>query len=151
LREMKKHRVFAPPFLRHGKVVVAQTAMILHYLGPRLKLAPKGEAARLRLHQQQLTITDWLVEAHDTHPPIGGGLYYEEQKAEALRRAGDFRKNRLAKFMDYFETVADEPFSYVSLSLFQMIEGLRYAFPMTMKKMEPRYPRLMALHGETAK
>ena len=147
LQAMHRNSVFAPPFLKHGKTVVAHTAMILHYLGPRLKLAPKGEAARLRLHQHQLTISDWLVEVHDTHHPVGNGLYYEEQKAEALRRAQDFRKNRLAKFMGHFETVADEPFSYVHLSLFQMIEGLRYAFPVTLKKIEPRYPRLMALHG----
>jgi glutathione S-transferase len=146
LREMGKGGVFAPPFLRHGKLVIAQTAMVLYYLAPRLKLAPKSEAARLKLHEQQLTITDWLVEVHDTHHPIGGGLYYEEQKAESLRRALDFRKNRLAKFMGYFETVADEPFSYVSLSLFQMIEGLRYAFPMTMKSIEKKYQKVVDLH-----
>jgi len=138
LKAMKKHRVFAPPFLVHGKTVVAQTALILHYLGPRLGLAPKAEAARLRLHQLQLTITDFLVEAHDTHHPIANSLYYEEQKEESLRRARLFRKQRIAKFLGYFETHATLPFSYVSLSLFQVMEGLQYAFPNTMKKMRFR-------------
>ena len=102
MKVMGRHHVFAPPFLVHGKVVVAQTANVLFYLGPRLGLAPKSEAARLWLHQQSLTIADWLVEVHDTHHPIGSGLYYEEQKREARRRAADFRDNRLPKFLRYF-------------------------------------------------
>jgi glutathione S-transferase len=145
-KAMAKHGVFAPPFLRHGKLVVAQTAMILHYLGPRLELAPKNEAARLRLLQLQLTISDFLVEVHDTHHPVGSGLYYEDQKAESLRRAKDFRENRLPKFLKYFEQQPDGKFSYVNLSLFQVIEGLRYAFPATMQKM--RYPKLAKNHAQ---
>lgn len=146
---MTKHQVFAPPFLVHGKVVVAQTANILFYLGPRLRLAPKGEAGRLWLHQQQLTIADWVVEVHDVHHPIGSGLYYEDQKREARRRAADFRDHRLPKFLRYFETLErPRAFTYLELSLFQMVEGLRYAFPRTMKKM--RYPNLQALHDKVA-
>jgi glutathione S-transferase len=38
---------FAPPFLKAGKLVIAQTANILFYLGRRLNLAPKTEANRL--------------------------------------------------------------------------------------------------------
>jgi len=146
LKKLKQHQVFAPPFLCHGKVVVAQTALILHYLGPRLGLAPRAEAARLRLLQLQLTITDFLVEVHDTHHPIANSLYYEDQKEESLRRARLFREQRIAKFLGYFETHATLPFSYVSLSLFQVMEGLQYAFPKTMKKMS--YPKLTALHGK---
>jgi glutathione S-transferase len=138
---------FAPPFLRAGELVIAQTAMILHWLGPRLGLAPKAEAARLWLHQQQLTISDWLVEVHDTHHPIGSELYYEDQKPEARRRAQDFRENRLPKYMDYFERLErGRTITYVELSLFQMIAGLRYAFPRTMEALEPKYPGLVALH-----
>src|SRR5947209_9813349 len=150
-RALKK-RPFAPPFLRAGELVIAQTALVLHWLAPRLALAPKSEAARLWLHQQQLTIADWLVEVHDTHHPIGSGLYYEDQKAEALRRAADFRDNRLPKFLRYFETLErPKALSYVELSLFQMIEGLRYAFPATMSAMERRIPKLIALHERVAK
>lgn len=144
MKVMSRHHVFAPPFLVHGKVVVAQTANVLFYLGPRLGLAPKSEAGRLWLHQQSLTIADWLVEVHDTHHPIGSGLYYEEQKREARRRAADFRENRLPKFLRYFETLErPRTFTYLDLSLFQMVEGLRYAFPNAMKRL--RYPRLAAL------
>jgi glutathione S-transferase len=134
LKKLKQYDVFAPPFLKHGKLVIGHTALILHYLGPRLGLAPKAEAARLALHQQQLTITDFLVEVHDTHHPIASSLYYEDQQAEALRRAKLFREQRIPKFLGYFETQATRPFSYVSLSLFQVMEGLQYAFPNTMKK-----------------
>jgi glutathione S-transferase len=138
---------FAPPFLRAGELVIAQTAMILHWLAPRLGLAPKAEAPRLWLHQQQLTISDWLVEVHDTHHPIGSELYYEDQEPEARRRAQDFRENRLPKYMDYFERLErGRTITYVELSLFQMIEGLRYAFPRTMAALEPKYPGLVAVH-----
>jgi glutathione S-transferase len=134
LKKLRQFRVFAPPFLEDGKVVVAQTALILHYLGPKLRLAPKAEAGRLRLLQLQLTITDFLVEVHDTHHPIANSLYYEEQKTEALRRTKLFRESRIPKFLGYFETHATLPFSYVSLSLFQVMEGLDYAFPEAMRK-----------------
>src|SRR3954451_20643658 len=132
---------FAPPFLRAGELVIAQTALILHWLAPLLGLAPKSEAGRLWLHQQQLTISDWLGGGQHTHHPIGSGLYYEDQKSESLRLPADFRENRLRKFMDYFERLNRwRNITYVELSLFQVIEGLRYAFPRTMAALEPEYP-----------
>jgi len=146
---------FAPPFLKAGKLIIAQTANILLYLGPRLDLVPKNEASRLWAHQLQLTIADWVSEVHDTHHPIGGGLYYEEQKAEAKRRTADFTAERLPKFFDYFEQILKhnpsesllgKKVSYVDLSMFQMIAGLRYAFPRAMARFEPKYRRLVALH-----
>ncbi|HEX7053134.1 MAG TPA: glutathione S-transferase [Burkholderiales bacterium] len=150
-KEMARRHIFAPPFLVHGRLAVAQTANILFYLGPRLGLAPKNEAARLWLHQQQLTIADWLAEVHDTHHPIGSGLYYEAQKREALRRAADFRARRLPKFLRYFETLPrPRGTTYLDLSLFQMIEGLRYAFPRTLRRLEGGIPKLLALHERVA-
>src|SRR5205085_11594340 len=80
---------FAPPFLRAGKRLIGQTANILLYLGGRHGLAPRDDAGRLWVHQLQLTIADLVVEAHDTHHPVGSGLYYEEQKPESKRRAKD--------------------------------------------------------------
>src|SRR5882672_2712420 len=96
---------FAPPFLKAGDRVIAQTANILLYLGARHALAPRDEAGRLWVHQLQLTIADLVVEAHDTHHPIGGTFYYEDQKKEARRRAADFRAERMRKFLGYFERV----------------------------------------------
>jgi glutathione S-transferase len=139
-------RAFAVPYLKAGKLLIPQTANILLYLGPRLGLAPKNDAARLRLHGQQLTIADWLVEVHDTHHPIASSLYYEDQKREAKRRAKIFLAERLPKFMAYFARETEPRFSYVHLSLFQMIEGLRYAFPRAMKRMERKYPAMVKLH-----
>jgi glutathione S-transferase len=143
-------QAFAPPFLRAGKLIIPQTANILLYLGPRLALAPKAEGERLRLHGLQLTIADWLAEVHDTHHPIASGLYYEDQKREAKRRAKIFLAERLPKYLRYFEREADAKFSYLHLSLFQMIEGLRYAFPRAMKKLEKKFPRLVKLHDRVA-
>jgi glutathione S-transferase len=148
---MPEHReAFAPPFLKAGRLIIPQTANILLYLGARLGLAPKNEAQRLRLHGLQLTIADWLAEVHDTHHPIASSLYYEDQKREARRRAAIFRAERLPKFMRYFERALDERFSYVHLSLFQMIEGLRYAFPNAMRRAEKRYRRLSRIHDRVA-
>jgi glutathione S-transferase len=144
-------QIFAPPFLRIGKRVIPQTANILFYLGDALKLAPRADAERLRLHGLQLTIADWLVEVHDTHHPIASSLYYEDQKREAKRRAGIFLTERLPKFLRYFERAVDERFSYVHLSVFQMVEGLRYAFPKAMRRAERQCPRLRAIHERVAK
>jgi glutathione S-transferase len=147
-RPAQHPEAFAPPFLKAGKLVIPQTANILFYLGPRLGLAPRSEARRLRLHAQQLTIADWLVEVHDTHHPIASSLYYEDQKREAKRRAGIFLSQRLPKFMRYFEHAVDDRFSYVHLSLFQMIEGLRFAFPRAMRK--ARFRRLYRIRDRVA-
>ncbi len=156
-----KRPPFAPPFLKAGKQVIGQTANILLYLGPRLGLAPKSEADRLWVQQLQLTIADWLVEVHDTHHPIAGGLFYEDQKPEAKRRTVDFVSERLPKFLAYFERVlarnparsgwlAGRSASYADLSLFQMIAGLRYAFLRAMARLERNTPRLAALHERVA-
>ena len=66
----------APPFLKDGKRVVAQTSAILAYLGPRLGLVPKTEAAQFEALAIQLTIADLVAEVHDTHHPIAGSQYY---------------------------------------------------------------------------
>jgi glutathione S-transferase len=156
-----EHPPFAPPFLKAGKLLIAQTANILLYLGPRLDLVPKREASRLWAHQLQLTIADWVAEVHDTHHPIGGSLYYEDQKAEAKRRAADFTAERMPKYFGYFEQILKrngtgknyllgKNISYVDLSMFQMIEGSRYAFPRAMSRLQPKYPRLLALHDRVS-
>jgi glutathione S-transferase len=147
---------YSPPFLKAGAQVIAQTANILLFLGPRLGLVPKAESARLWAHQLQLTIADFVGEVHDVHHPIAVSLYYEEQKREAKRRARYFRDERVPKYLDYFENVlAANPrgkrhlvgasLTYADLSAFQFIEGLTYAFPRLMDRARRRYPLLMAL------
>ena len=150
---------YAPPFLKVGKEIIGQTALILFYLGPRLGLAPPDEAGRLWTHQLQLTITDLVVHIHDTHHPISGWLYYEEQKPAAKRRTADFWRHRVPKFLGYFERVLQRNggkhmvgrrLTYVDLSLFQIVEGLRYAFPKRMKRFERKVPLLIALHDRVS-
>jgi glutathione S-transferase len=155
------HPPFAPPFLKDGEVLLAQTANILAYLGPRLGLEPKGETGALFTRQLALTIADLVNEAHDTHHPVGAGLYYEDQKAEAARRAAEFRSERIGKFLGYFERVlaanphADaflvgDSLTYADLGLFQVVEGLRYAFPRAMAAREAAWPKVIALHDRVA-
>jgi glutathione S-transferase len=150
---------FAPPFLKAGKQLIGQTANILLFLGGRHGLAPANEAGRLWTHQLQLTVTDLVQEVHDTHHPIANGLYYEEQKTEARRRSEDFLANRAPKYLGYFEAVlaggggrylVGRRLTYADLSMFQIIEGLRYAFPNAMKRIERKVPRLVALHDRVA-
>src|SRR5213593_5255223 len=149
---------FAPPFLKAGKLLISQTANILQFLAPRLGLVPKSEASRLWAHQLQLTIADWLYETSQTHHPIANVLYYEQQTDEAKKRAANFTSIRIPKFLGYFERILKQnakgrdfvfgkKVAYVDLSLFQMIEGLRYAFPKTMARLEPQHPRLVTLHN----
>lgn len=148
---------FAPPFLKAGRLVIAQTANILLYLGPRHGLAPKDEPGKLWTHQLQLTVADLVAEVHDTHHPVASGLYYEDQKKEARRRAADFLENRLPKFLGYFERVLTRnargeryvvgaKLTYIDLSMFQIVSGLSYAFPRAMAQAARKYRRLFALH-----
>jgi glutathione S-transferase len=156
---------FACPFLVDGKRVIAQTSAILLYLGPRLGLVGKSEADQLWTHQIQLTIADLVTEAHDVHHPLGGGLYYEDQKREALRRAAEFRKDRLLKFLGWFESILQRNrrntagrtphmvggrLSYADLSVFQAVEGLRYALPDATRKAMRKTPRVAQLHASVA-
>ena len=150
---------FAPPFLKAGDLMIGQTTNILMFLGRRHGLVPSSEAGLLWTHQLELTIADFLVEIHDTHHPIGSGLYYEEQKREARRRAQDFLRNRAPKFLGYFETVlarnksgflVGARLTTPDLSMFQIVEGLRFAFPRAIRKLERKSPRLVALHDRVA-
>jgi glutathione S-transferase len=153
---------FAPPFLRAGRQLIAQTANILLFLGERHGLAPRDAAGRLFTHQLQLTIADLIVEIHDVHHPIAAGMYYEDQKPESLRRAQDLRRNRLPKFLGYFERVLERNArrggwlvgaraTYADLSLFQVAAGLHYAFPVAMKRLARKHPRVMQLHDQVVK
>ncbi|WOB50274.1 glutathione S-transferase [Xanthomonas hydrangeae] len=149
---------FAPPFLKAGDTVVAQVAAILHCIGPQLKLVPESDAVPIQALQLQLTITDLVAEVHDTHHPIATGLYYQDQKAEAAKRAKDLRDNRLPKFLGYFEQVLQQAggihvlgtHSYVDLSLFQLISGLEYMFPKRMATLSTDLPGLKALQQRVA-
>jgi glutathione S-transferase len=152
---------FAPPFLTAGRVMVAQTANILQFLGGRHGLAPKDEAGRFWAQSLQLSVTDFVAEVHDTHHPIAAGSYYEDQKPQARRRSADFIRHRMPKFLGYFEKVlAQNPRSeryavgarltYVDLSLFQIVAGLTYAFPRAMRNGRRRYRRLYSLHDRIA-
>jgi glutathione S-transferase len=152
---------FAPPFLRDGEIVIGQTANILFYLGRRLGLAPRDEAGRLWAHQLQLTIADFVDEVHDTHHPIASSLYYEDQKEAARRRAADFTGARIAKYLGYFERVLQRNpkgerwllggrLTYPDLSLFQIVAGLRYAFPRALARLEADCGRVIAVHDRVA-
>lgn len=153
------HPPFAPPVLRAGRLLIGQTAAILLFLGDRHGLALKTESGRLWVHQIQLTLADLVAEAHDTHHPIASSLYYEDQKKEAARRAEGFRKERIPKFLSWCETVLERSggpwltgrrLTYADLSLFQVVEGLRFAFPKTMKRQERKLPRAVALREAVA-
>jgi glutathione S-transferase len=150
---------FAPPFLKAGKLVIGQAANILLYLGPRHGLAPKAEAGRLWVNQLQLTVADLVVEVHDTHHPLGVTLYYEDQRGPAKKRSGEFWNARVPKYLGYFERILNNSggafvtgrrLTYVDLSLFQIVEGLRYAFPKRMKAFERKIPGLVDLHDRVA-
>jgi glutathione S-transferase len=148
---------FAPPFLVDGDIVVGQTAAILLYLGPRLGLAGVGESDGLWTHQLQLTIADAVAEAHDTHHPISTGAYYEDQRDAAEQRAKAFRDERIPKFLGWFERVLQrnpagslhlvgDVLTYADLSLFQLVDGLHYAFPKATARALAKTPAVEKLH-----
>jgi glutathione S-transferase len=155
---------YAPPYLvakdGEGEIAIAQVAHILAWLTDRHDLGSGDPQTDLHLIQLQLTITDIVAEAHDTHHPLGGGLYYEDQKDAAAIAAKGFREERIPKYFDYFETALGvnsgpflraDGFSHVDTSLFQLVEGLRYAFPRRMAQIESDYPRIFACRDAVAK
>lgn len=153
---------FAPPFLVHGDFVIGQTAAILIYLGPRLGLVGKSEREVLWTHQLQLTIADAVAEAHDTHHPISVSLYYEDQKDAAMQKSADFCAHRIPKFLGWFEQVLErnaapgthlvgDQLSYADLSLFQLVEGLRYAFPKATARALSDTPLVTRLHDNVSR
>ena len=155
------HIPFAPPFLRDGDVIVSHTATILLYLGGRIGLAPADEDGRLWAHQIQLTITDIVKEVYNSHHPIDEDKWWYDQKEEAIARAAVFRRDRLPKFLGWFERIlAANPtgadhlvggsVTYADLSLFQLIEGLRFAFPRACERELAKLPRVTALHKAVA-
>jgi glutathione S-transferase len=159
--EELQHPPFAPPFLKAGELIIGQTVNILLYLGAHHGLAPADESGRLWAHQLQLTIADLVDEVHDTHHPIASSLYYEDQRREARARAADFLRSRAPKYLGYFERVLEHngagsghlvgaEFTYPDLSLFQVVAGLRYAFPRAMGRLEPQYRRVVAVHDKVA-
>ena len=153
---------FAPPFVKVGDAIVSQTANVLAFLAPRLRLIPPNDALRVEAHQIQLTLADLVNEVHDTHHPIAGGLYYQDQRGPAKRRARDFIDNRLPKYLGWLERIlarnkrsagrwlVGSERTYVDLSAFQVVEGLRYAFPRAMAGAEPSLPLLVALRDRVA-
>jgi glutathione S-transferase len=161
MRDMKTRvpEPFAPPYLVAGDLVIAQVAGILLWLGDAHGLAPADPTTRYAAHQVQLTIADMVAEVHDTHHPVELMSYYDDQKPEAARRAADFRKSRMPKFLGWFERALargdgdylfGSGWSYADLSLFQLVDGLRFAFPRRMATLERDVPRLAALHGRVA-
>jgi glutathione S-transferase len=160
MRESPSLEPFAPPFIKVGDQLIAQSANILAFLAPRLGLITSDEASRAAANQIQLTISDFVDEAHDVHHPIGSSLYYEDQKAESKRRAPVFIAERMPKFLGYFERVAQKnakgglvgsALSYVDLSMFHLLEGLKYAFPNAMARLAPKIPELRAIADGVAK
>jgi glutathione S-transferase len=153
---------FAPPFIRAGGAVVSQTANILAFLAPRLGLVPAGEALRAEAHQIQLTLADFVDEVHDTHHPIAGSLYYEDQKAAAKRRARHFVDERMPRYLGWLERVLERnrqsagqwlvgrERTYADLSVLQVVDGLRYAFPNAMAHLEPDVRRVVELRDRVA-
>lgn len=161
LMETAATPAFAPPFLRLGDRVVGQVAAILDWLGPQLGLAPNGDSDRAWLNQIQLTLADLVVEAHDTHHPVDLAAYYDDQKPEAARRAEGFRQHRIEKFLTWADTVLDRnpagaewlvgnATTYADLSLFQVVEGLTYAFPKATARVLAAKPRVVALRDRVA-
>jgi glutathione S-transferase len=144
---------FAPPFVKVGDLVIGQTANVLQFLAPRLGLVAPDETSRVHAHQLMLTVADLVAEVHDTHHPVASSLYYEDQKEEAVRSARIFLRERLPKYLGYFERLLGpnrELGSYVDLALFQLIAGLRYAFPRAMQRIQASLPGLVSLFDRVA-
>ncbi|WP_028965682.1 glutathione S-transferase [Sphingomonas phyllosphaerae] len=150
---------FAPPYLVADDVTVAQVADIVLFLQDRHGIGSQDAGMQYWLHQLQLTVADLIAEVHAVHHPVDPMAWYREQRDEAVRAAGQFRRKRIPKFLDHFEAalgaedgpfVAGAAWSGVDMALFQIVAGLRYMFPRRMAALAGDYPRLAALHDAVA-
>jgi glutathione S-transferase len=148
------HPMLAPPILERGTLRVSQTANILAWLGSSHGSWPETEEDQLHAMQLLLTVADLVAETHDTHHPIAVGLHYEDQKAAARARSEHFLRERLPKFLGHLEDVLDvnggvhmvgEATTVVDLAVFQVLEGLEYAFPRGFARASAATPKLHAL------
>ena len=159
--------VFSPPALRvpgagkDGKaLVISQTPNILFYLGERTGMAgpEDDEGAKYHVSQVALTALDLNNEIHDSHHPIAVAKYYEEQVDESKAKAQDVRENRLPKFFSYFQRVLQhnkasgggqgkylvgERISYADTTVWQILDGLFFAFPKEMEHLKKQFPDLV--------
>jgi len=153
----------APRMLKHGDLLIAQTANIALYLAPKLGLAgpEDDESAIFHINQLALTALDGLSDgAHDTHHPIATGAYYEDQKEEAKKKSKDYLENRIPKFLGYFERVLHGEASkggewlyggqltYADLVFWQCLDGVSFAFPKAVEglKKSGKYEKVFALY-----
>lgn len=149
---------FAPPILRVGDLVIGQTAVICEFLAERHGLAPDSEPGRLAARQLMLTLLDVVDEAHDTHHPLTSALAYEEQEEAAAVAGRAFAGERLPGWLDYLERIASKSdhwligdrATYVDLALFQLVEGLDYAFPRAMAAHASRADAVLAIRDRVA-
>lgn len=145
--------VFAPPILKAGELVLAQTPSICAWLAERHGLVADDVDIRATARTVDLTLHDILVEAHDTHHPLGVSRYYEEQKDEAQARSKTFREQRLPAWLAWIDRVRAAhggpwllgDFTYVDLTLFHLLDGLAYAFPRAWARASEPYVDLMGL------
>ena len=160
--EGTSHIPFAPPFLRDGGVIVSHAAAILLYPGradrTRANRRRTGAYGRTRYR----AITDIVAEVYNSHHPIDADKWFHEQKDAAIARAAVFRRDRMPKYsFGWFERLlAANPagvdhlvggfVTYADLSLFQLVEGLRFAFPLASERTLARLPRVTALHKAMA-
>jgi glutathione S-transferase len=148
---------FAPPILVDGGHAIAQVAAILDHVASTY--AGLSGLARTTALQHQLTLQDVLLEVHDTHHPIAIGRHYEDQRDAASERATYFRTERLPRWLAYLDRVIEASggpglvagvTTYADLTLFQVVEGLRYAFPIAMARAEADAPRVTACRDAVA-
>ncbi|MXO84844.1 glutathione S-transferase [Altererythrobacter aurantiacus] len=159
-RKEKGFAPYAPPYLVDGDFAIAQVAHIVTWLSEKHDIGAADEADKLHLIQLQLDITDIVEEVHSVHHPVASSLYYDDQKDAAEQAAEKFREERIPKYFDHFEQalgVKDGgPFSlgstwsHFDTSLFQLVEGLEYAFPRRMAAIKDDYPMIFACRDAVA-
>jgi glutathione S-transferase len=150
---------YAPPILQVGSLVISQTANICAFVAARHGLVDEDPGRRAEALGLQMTIADVVSEVHDTHHPIAAGMYYEDQKTEAIAASRAFLDERLPAWLRYFSRVRaagggdwllGDRLTYVDLSLYQLLRGLRYAFPHGFARAIADHGGLLAIHDAVA-
>lgn len=133
----KKH--FAFPVIEHGDIVLSQTPVICRYLGKKLdhgRLYPKTEKDRLQAEVLMAGVVDVVEEGCRAWHPIDYNATYDSQKEQAKPFIEYYKKKRLPRWLDFFETTLKDNYSengelvfvgkqisWVDLCIFHFVDG----------------------------
>lgn len=136
---MEGFPAFAPPVITRGDFKLSQTPVICEYLGKHFNLYPASDTDVWHARQINLTIHDFQADGRNVFHAKQFTASYFGQEAETQGHIDWFRKERLPRWLLYFEKllqandngrsfVIGDKLTYVDLGLLQVLRNAANQF-----------------------